>query len=81
MFHFESAPYAFNVWLHLPEGITRAEIIGRMTGTGVGIMPSDAFTVSGSPTEAIRVCLGGQIQRNQLRDALGLLAYLISSPD
>lgn len=80
-FQFESAPYAFNVWLHLPEGVTRAEIIGRMAGTGVGIMPSDAFTVSGGPTEAIRVCLGGQIQRTQLRDALGLLAYIMSSAD
>ncbi|MEL7803443.1 PLP-dependent aminotransferase family protein [Sulfitobacter pontiacus] len=80
-FHFESAPYAFNVWLHLPEGITRAEMIGRMAGTGVGIMPSDAFTVSGNPAEAIRVCLGGQIQRSQLRDAMGLLAYIMSSSD
>lgn len=80
-FHFETAPYAFNIWLHLPDGITRAEIIGRMAGTGVGIMPSDTFTVSGEPTEAIRVCLGGQIRRSQLRDAMGLLAYIMSSAD
>ncbi len=80
-FHFESAPHAFNVWLHLPEGVTRAEIIGRMTGTGVGIMPSDAFIVSGEPTETIRVCLGGPIRRSQLRDAMGLLAYIMSSLD
>lgn len=80
-FHFEFAPHAFNVWLHLPEGITRAEIIGRMAGTGVGIMPSDAFTVSGDPSEAIRVCLGGQIKQSQLRDAMGLLAYIMSSPE
>jgi len=78
-FNFESAPNAFNIWLHLPEGISRAEIIGRMTGTGVGIMPSDAFTVSGDPTEAIRICLGGQVQQSQLRDAIGLLAYIMSS--
>lgn len=80
-YDFEAAPHAFNVWLHLPEGITRAEIIGRMAGTGVGIMPSDAFTVSGPPSETIRVCLGGQIKQSQLRDALGLLAYLMSSRD
>ena len=80
-FRFESTPHAFNVWLHLPEGITRAEMIGRMAGTGVGIMPSDAFTVSGNPAEAIRVCLGGQIKRSQLHDAMGLLAYIMSSSD
>lgn len=77
--HYEAAPHAFNVWLHLPESITRADVIGRMAGTGIGLMPSDAFTVTGEPTESIRVCLGGQIGRTQLRDALGLLSYLISS--
>jgi DNA-binding transcriptional MocR family regulator len=80
-FQFESDPHAFNVWLHLPEGVTRAEIIGRMAGTGLGIMPSEAFTVSGTPIEAIRVCLGGQIKRSQLRDAMGLLAYIMSRLD
>lgn len=75
---FEAAPQAFNVWLHLPARLSRAEIIGRMAGTGLGIMPSDAFTVSGPPAEAIRVCLGGQIRRSQLRDAMGLLAFLMS---
>lgn len=80
-FQVETAPYAFNIWLHLPDGITRAEIIGRMAGTGLGIMPSDSFTVSGEPTEAIRVCLGGPIRRNQLHDAIGLLAYIMSSVD
>ncbi|SEN56640.1 DNA-binding transcriptional regulator, MocR family, contains an aminotransferase domain [Loktanella fryxellensis] len=79
-FRHEAAPHAFNVWLHLPDGVTRAEIIGRMAGTGLGMMPSDAFTVSGEPAEAIRVCLGGQITRSQLRDALGLLAYIMASP-
>lgn len=78
---FEAAPHAFNVWLHLPAGLTRADIIGRMAGTGLGIMPSDVFTVSGHPAEAIRVCLGGQIMRSQLRDAMGLLAFLMSRSD
>ncbi len=75
-----SSPHAFNVWLQLPDGLTRADIIGRMAGTGIGLMPSDAFTVLGDPKEAIRVCLGGQIDRRQLHDALGLLAYLLSNP-
>lgn len=79
-FRFEAAPHAFNVWLHLPDGVTRADIIGRMAGTGIGLMPSDAFTVTGEPTESIRVCLGGQINRSQLHDAMGLLAYIMASP-
>ncbi|SFL60697.1 hypothetical protein SAMN04488004_13211 [Loktanella salsilacus] len=43
-------------------------------------MPSDAFTVTDEPTESMRVCLGGQITRSQLRDAMGLLAYMMSNP-
>ena len=79
-FRYESAQHAFNVWLHLPDGVTRADIIGRMAGTGIGMMPSDAFTVAGEPAESIRVCLGGRITRSQLRDAMGLLAYMMSTP-
>ncbi|WP_245754308.1 hypothetical protein [Loktanella salsilacus] len=60
--------------------MSRADIIGRMAGTGIGIMPSDAFTVTDEPTESMRVCLGGQITRSQLRDAMGLLAYMMSNP-
>ena len=75
---YQSEPHAFNVWMHLPEGLSRAEVIGRMAGTGVGIMPADAFTVSGTPSECLRVCLGGQISRTELRDSLGLLSYITS---
>ncbi|MBF9031072.1 aminotransferase class I/II-fold pyridoxal phosphate-dependent enzyme [Rhodobacterales bacterium HKCCE3408] len=76
---FESAPHAFNVWLHLPEGCTRAGVIGEMAGTGIGVIPSDAFTVSGEPGESVRVCLGGQISRGELQEALGKLAYATSN--
>jgi DNA-binding transcriptional MocR family regulator len=75
---FVSEPHAFNVWLRLPDEISRADVIGRMAGTGVGIMPSDAFTVAGEPSETLRVCLGGRISRSELRDSLGLLAYVTS---
>ena len=77
---YESEPHAFNAWLQLPAGLSRADVIGRMAGTGVGIMPADAFTVSGHPSESLRVCLGGQITRGELRDSLGLLAYITSGP-
>lgn len=40
-------------------------------------MQSDAFTMTDQPTESILVRLDGKIGRAQLRDALGLLSYLI----
>ena len=70
-------PAAFNVWLHLPEGRSRADIVGRMAGTGIGVMPSDPFTILGTPPEALRICLGGEISREGLRDGLSLLANIL----
>lgn len=67
---YRSAPNAFNVWLRLPEGTGRADLMGRLTGRHIGIMPSDAFTVLGRPDENVRVCLGGSISREELRRGL-----------
>lgn len=67
---YQSAPNAFNVWLRLPEGSGRADLMGRMAGRHIGIMPSDAFTVLGEPGEHVRVCLGGSITRDELRRGL-----------
>lgn len=67
---YQSAPNAFNVWLRLPEGAGRADLMGRMTGRHIGIMPSDAFTVLGKADERVRVCLGGSITRDELRKGL-----------
>ncbi len=70
---FTSDRHAFNLWLKVPEGIGRAEVIGRMNGRGIGLMPSDAFTVSGPPDEHLRICLGGSITRERLRSGLSFL--------
>ncbi len=67
---FRSAPEAFNLWLDLPNGTSRAEVIARMTHRQIGIMPSDAFTTTSPPKDAIRVCLGGPIPMEQLRNDL-----------
>ncbi len=64
---------AFNIWLNLPLGTSRAEVMGRMASRQIGIMPSDAFAVAGTPPEAIRVCLGGPITFAHLREDLNAL--------
>jgi len=70
---YRAAPNAFNVWLRLPEGAGRADLMGRLTGRHIGIMPSDAFTVLGQADEHVRVCLGGSISRAELRRGLLLM--------
>ncbi|MDO6729957.1 PLP-dependent aminotransferase family protein [Marinovum sp. 2_MG-2023] len=73
-FEFRAADNAFNLWLELPTGVTRADVIARMARRPIGLMPSDAFTVTGPPGEHIRVGLGGPVTRDALRDALHFLA-------
>ncbi|WP_196259171.1 PLP-dependent aminotransferase family protein [Pelagibacterium limicola] len=74
---FLSAENAFNVWLRLPPGTSRANIMANMTGRHIGIIPSDAFTVGGTADECVRVCLGGSIGRTELQGGLAYLAHLL----
>ena len=74
---FVSDPEAFNIWLTLPHGWHRADIMARMAGRGLGIVPSDAFVVSGPAKDPLRICLGGPIARHQLREALEFLGHTL----
>lgn len=69
---------AFNIWLTLPEGSSRADVMSHMANRQIGIMPSNAFTVTGTPDEAVRVCLGGPITFTQLTEDLEALNYAIT---
>lgn len=75
---FKAAENAFNVWLRLPEGAARADIIANMAGRHIGIAPSDAFTISGEADEYVRVCLGGSIGRERLQSSLHYMAHLLT---
>lgn len=77
-FVFQSSSNAFNIWLSLPKGMGRADIVARMAGRHLGLMPSDAFTVTGTPQERLRVCLGGSVSRETLRENLYFLANTLS---
>lgn len=72
-FDFQGAENAFNVWLTLPEGVGRADVVARMAGRPIGIMPSDAFSVGITPCDEVRLCLGGSLSREALRANLYFL--------
>jgi DNA-binding transcriptional MocR family regulator len=71
---FKSADLSFNLWLHLPAAWTRSAFVAHVQGSGIGVVASDAFTVEGTPAEAVRVCLGGPATRATLRGALEFMA-------
>jgi len=79
---FFSDPLSFNIWLPLTRGWTRSAFIGHARSRGVGIVASDAFTVEGPPTEAVRVGLGGPISRDTLRQGLEFMGHALEgSPE
>ena len=49
-----------------------------MRETGIGVVASDVFTVAGTPPEAVRVCLGGPVDRDGIRRALEFMAHSFS---
>jgi DNA-binding transcriptional MocR family regulator len=73
----ETHPEAFHGWMHLPEGWSRSAFIEAAKSTGLSMVASDAFTVSGAPQEALRLSLGGAFSADEMRDALGLIGYLL----
>jgi DNA-binding transcriptional MocR family regulator len=78
-FDFQGAENAFNIWLSLPDGIGRADLVARMAGRPIGIMPSDAFSVGIAPEERVRLCLGGSLTRESLRANLYFLVNSLQS--
>ncbi|WP_428642455.1 PLP-dependent aminotransferase family protein [Roseibium sp.] len=76
---FEADPDGFHLWLRLPAGWTRSSLAGQMRGQPIGIAESDAFTVSGTAPEAVRVCLGGPLDRTGLKEALEVMARTLQA--
>lgn len=74
-------PDAFNIWLTVPEGQSRAEVLARWTDRQIGVIPSDVFTPSHPAEERLRVCLGGPIGLPDLRRELGKLREALIQND
>lgn len=77
---YDSHRDGFHLWLRLPAPWTRKALTGRLRGHGHGLVASDAFTVSGEPPEAVRVCLGGPGTPVECARQLQLLADTLSLP-
>jgi DNA-binding transcriptional MocR family regulator len=79
--HYVSKPDAFHLWLSVPAPWTRLTFAKHLRENGVGVVASDACTVSGMPPEAVRVCMGGAADRTDCRHMLELIAdALVQSP-
>jgi DNA-binding transcriptional MocR family regulator len=74
---YASAPEAFHLWIKLPEQWDRLALTAHLRATGIGVVPSDAFAVDGPPPQAIRVCIGGIADHDDIRQALTQIANVL----
>jgi DNA-binding transcriptional MocR family regulator len=75
-----SDPLSFNLWLPLRNGWTRSAFAAHVRQTGLGVVPSDAFTAAGAPSEAVRVGLGGPVTRTQIERGIEYMAHALERP-
>lgn len=75
---FRADPLSFNIWMPLPEGWSRSAFTAHMRASGIAAVASDAFTVAGPPQEFVRICLGGPIGRERLREGLAFMAHSLA---
>ncbi|KKN63106.1 hypothetical protein LCGC14_0505300 [marine sediment metagenome] len=66
-----------HIWLALPANWRALEFAEHAHRSGISIVPSSAFVTGSNNTQAVRISLGGTIDRQSLTDAFNVLARLI----
>ena len=64
----------FHLWLPLSSAWSTVEFASYLRSQNVGVVASAAFSTDGSPPEAVRICLGGPMSRDECDRALRLIA-------
>ena len=73
-------PEGFHLWLPVASTWSTVEFASYLRLQGVGVVASAAFSTDGNPPDAVRVCLGGPITRDECDRALRLIADTIEHP-
>ena len=73
-------PEGFHLWLPLDSRWSVVEFASYLRTRGVGVVASAAFSTDGDPPDAVRVCLGGPMTRDECDAALGLIAETLAHP-
>jgi DNA-binding transcriptional MocR family regulator len=77
---FLSHPQSFHLWLPLAPPWSSVEFASYLRAQGVGVVASAAFATDANPPEAVRICLGGPLSRDQCDKALALIADTLGHP-
>lgn len=75
-----SQPEGFHLWLPLSSSWSMVEFASYLRTRGVAVVASAAFSTDGDPPEAVRICLGGPLGREDCEHALRLIADTLDHP-
>ncbi|HKC11890.1 MAG TPA: PLP-dependent aminotransferase family protein [Vicinamibacteria bacterium] len=80
---YRAHPYAYHLWLSLPEPWRSDSFVAQARIRGVAVTPAEAFVVGRSSVpHAVRLCLGAARDRAELEKGLRLVAATLEgSPD
>ncbi|MDM0014481.1 PLP-dependent aminotransferase family protein [Variovorax sp. J22P168] len=70
----------FHLWLPLSSAWSTVEFASYLRTQNVGVVASAAFSTDGLPPDAVRVCLGGPMTREDCDQALRLIADTLAHP-
>ena len=73
-------PEGFHLWLPLASSWSMVEFASYLRTRGVGVVASAAFATDGNPPDAVRVCLGEPMSRDDCDTALRLIADTLDHP-
>ena len=79
-FGFLAHPEGFHLWLPLASSWSVVEFASWLRTKGAGVVASAAFSTDGDPPDAVRICLGGPISRDECDAALALVADTLEHP-
>lgn len=71
---------SFHLWLPLTSAWSTVEFASYLRSQNVGVVASAAFSTDGAPPEAVRICLGGPMSRDECDHALRLVADTLAHP-
>jgi DNA-binding transcriptional MocR family regulator len=71
----------FNVWLDLPAPWRAVNLVARAGEHRIQLKPAEVFAAGQfSAPQAVRICIGGRLQRDTLLNAIDTLIHLIKTP-
>jgi len=77
---YHRSPEGYHLWVPLPAPLSADDLVGAMRQHGLSVVAAGSFAVERDDTQAVRVSLGGLVDREKLGRGLRVLHGHVSQP-